>query len=45
MSKLSPLNSMNLVQDGLNFNPNSQKVLLQIAAGKKTGENATTTDL
>ena len=34
MSKLSPLNSMNLVQDGLNFNPNSQKVLLQIAAGK-----------
>lgn len=28
MSKLSPLNSMNLVQGGLNFNPNSQKVLL-----------------
>ena len=39
MSKLKPFDSMNLVggssPDQLNFNPDSQKVLLQMAANKK----------
>lgn len=44
MSKLAPVNQMNLAGGGddLNFNPNSQKVLLQLAANKKsemTNEN------
>jgi len=37
MSKLSPINSLANKQ-GLNFNPNSQRVLLQLAANKKPGE-------
>lgn len=39
MSKLKPFDSMNLVggssPESLNFNPDSQKVLLQMAANKK----------
>lgn len=40
MSKLKPFDGMNLVggstPDQLNFNPESQKVLLQMAANRKT---------
>lgn len=37
MSKLKPFDSMNLTgsSEALNFNPDSQKVLLQFATGKK----------
>jgi len=39
MSKLAPVNQMNFAGvEELNFNPDSQKVLLQMASNKKAGD-------